>query len=123
MTFSEKPELFCAFCLRPRSETGTLAGSPLAAICHECARQAATLHDAHTPTPSDDTPMPVHQRWTDDELLGNLPQIATARDSLEECLHIWVDEARRRNISWARIGDAMNMTRQSAWERFHKPTP
>ena len=23
-----------------------------------------------------------------------------------------------RNISWARIGEAMGITRQSAWERF-----
>lgn len=29
-----------------------------------------------------------------------------------------VDELRRREVSWADIGEALGMSRQSAWERF-----
>jgi biotin operon repressor len=29
-----------------------------------------------------------------------------------------VDELRRREVSWAEIGEALGISRQSAWERF-----
>jgi hypothetical protein len=37
---------------------------------------------------------------------------------VEAALEQWVTEARRREASWARIGAALGMTRQAAWERF-----
>ncbi|MFF5262568.1 hypothetical protein ACFY4C_26835 [Actinomadura viridis] len=38
--------------------------------------------------------------------------------SLEVELRVWVRELRRRGVTWARIGQALGITRQSAWERF-----
>jgi ATP-dependent Clp protease ATP-binding subunit ClpX len=29
-----------------------------------------------------------------------------------------VDELRKREVSWAKIGEALGMSRQAAWERF-----
>jgi hypothetical protein len=37
---------------------------------------------------------------------------------VEGNLKVWVHRARDRGISWARIGQAIGMARQSAWERF-----
>lgn len=55
---------------------------------------------------------------TDQELLMQLPRIAQARDDVDSHLKSWVDAARQRGASWQAIGDALHMTRQSAWERF-----
>ncbi|WP_370121357.1 hypothetical protein [Arthrobacter sp. MW3 TE3886] len=60
---------------------------------------------------------------TDDELLAHLPEIAAVASQVEERLNAWVGTARQRRISWARIGAALGMTRQSAWERFQSPPP
>jgi ATP-dependent Clp protease ATP-binding subunit ClpX len=38
--------------------------------------------------------------------------------SADEGLRSLVDLLRRREVSWARIGDALGVTRQAAWERF-----
>jgi len=61
-------------------------------------------------------------RWereqTDDTLLATLPKIAAAGGQVERQLALWVTEARSRGITWTRIGAALGMTRQSAWERF-----
>ena len=51
-------------------------------------------------------------------LLARLPQVAQARDQVEAHLQRWVGAARERGISWASIGSALGMSRQSAWERF-----
>jgi hypothetical protein len=33
-------------------------------------------------------------------------------------LRLWVRELRRRGVTWSKIGVALGITRQSAWERF-----
>ncbi|MCB5294175.1 hypothetical protein [Arthrobacter sp. SO3] len=58
---------------------------------------------------------------TDDQLLAHLPEVAAVASQVEERLSAWVGTARERKISWARIGAALGMTRQSAWERFQPP--
>ena len=110
----------CSFCLRARAETGVLAAAPTAAICRDCAAGALKLLEA--PRPEDPGPLPAAP-WdalTDDELLERLPRVADARDQVEEHLRRWVGAARGRSISWAVIGSSLGMSRQSAWERFHR---
>lgn len=57
----------------------------------------------------------------DAQLLDHLPEIAAVGGQVEIRLGAWVNIARDRNISWAKIGNSLGMTRQSAWERFHRP--
>jgi hypothetical protein len=54
----------------------------------------------------------------DDGLLAHLLRIEAVRHQVDDDLRGWVGEARRRGISWDRIGEALGMRRQSAWERF-----
>jgi len=35
-----------------------------------------------------------------------------------EVLQLHVDELRKREVSWQKIGDALGVSRQAAWERF-----
>jgi ATP-dependent Clp protease ATP-binding subunit ClpX len=60
----------------------------------------------------------VQQNFDDDELLAVLPKVAAASAQPERQLALLVGKARARRITWARIGAAMGMTRQAAWERF-----
>lgn len=114
-------ETLCSYCLKPREKVGLLVRSPLAAICRDCAQRALTLIDeqpasaAHPPLPS------LLQEMSNEEILDRLPEVADAQVQVEEHLTEWVSVARKRKISWDRIGKSLGMTRQSAWERFkHK---
>jgi hypothetical protein len=65
---------------------------------------------------------PSALRATDDELLQRIPLIAASAANIEAGLRDRVHELRDRGMSWARIGAALGMTRQSAWERFARAT-
>lgn len=112
----------CSHCLLPRVAVGPLLHSPLATICRGCATLAVEKFDAEGVTGSDD-PRRLAPQWEgidDETLLRRIADIAGARDGVEKHLADWVDRARERGISWARIGECLGMTRQSAWERFEK---
>lgn len=45
-------------------------------------------------------------------------QVASARDRVDEGVGAVVRTLRARGVTWARIGVALGITRQSAWERY-----
>ena len=53
-----------------------------------------------------------------DQVLQDLSWIAESRTQSERHLADWVRMARSLGASWTRVGDALGMTRQSAWQRF-----
>lgn len=110
----------CSFCLRPREETGALVGAPAVGICQKCTEAAVVLFQNSVPA-SDTKPRAPWDALNNEELLGQLPKVAKARDDVENHLRTWVGAARNRKISWASIGESLGMSRQSAWERFHQP--
>jgi len=55
---------------------------------------------------------------SDEDLLATLPRVASVSHQVEVQLAEGVTAARARGITWTRIGGALGMTRQSAWERF-----
>lgn len=57
-------------------------------------------------------------RKANEEILEFLPRVAAVGAQVEDNLRVWVTRARDRGATWARIGAALGMTRQSAWERF-----
>lgn len=111
-------DVMCSYCLRSRAETGRLVASPLAAICRTCAEGAVTLFESDDTTGDIQGPTAPWAHMDDAALLARLPEVADAGTQVEDHLRVWVTAARERGISWAKIGDALGMTRQSAWERF-----
>lgn len=112
--------LLCSFCARSAGTSGPLVSGPGVAICRDCAEASVKLFDGNGG--NDGTPGEgPWTRMSDDELLAHLPEIAAVASQVEERLGAWVGTARERNVSWARIGAALGMTRQSAWERFQHP--
>ncbi|MFF4249367.1 ClpX C4-type zinc finger protein [Streptomyces sp. NPDC001822] len=113
---SEEPT-HCSFCGKPSSEVGKLVSGPGVYICDECVTLAERIV-------ADALGQPLTQgihAWTsmtDVEMLHHLPRLATDIDRAEAELRMWVQELRRRGVTWTRIGETFGITRQSAWERF-----
>jgi ATP-dependent Clp protease ATP-binding subunit ClpX len=58
------------------------------------------------------------QNIPSERLLARLKPIEQTLQGMGNQLHTVVDELRGREISWAQIGEALGVSRQSAWERF-----
>ncbi len=106
----------CSFCQKPTGDVGTMVAGPGVFICDACVDLCVEL------IKNKPEPMPKLASWeervTDDELLTALPQFQATGRQADLQLGIWVRQARSRGITWTRIGAALGMTRQSAWERF-----
>jgi ClpX C4-type zinc finger len=114
---TEQPVMaVCSFCLKPQTEVRRLVAGPGVFICDGCVALCAQLVDAPP------TPAPQLAAWDQavslEEALASLPRIAAAGAQVEQQLARWVHKARALGATWARIGEALGMTRQSAWERF-----
>lgn len=117
---TKKLEMRCSFCGRAHTEVAKLVAGPGIYICDGCVTLCvdvlAVSSAAEPPT------LPEWATLSDDELLERIPFIAASAANIEAGLRDRVLELRDRGISWARIGAALGMTRQSAWERFAPAT-
>jgi ATP-dependent Clp protease ATP-binding subunit ClpX len=111
----------CSFCGKDQNRDRRLIAGPDVAICNECVRlcseilqqdgtlparasQSRAKHDLH------DLPSEV--------LLKGLQSRSTGIQQAEEQLQEVVRILRQQGITWARIGEALGVSRQSAWERY-----
>jgi hypothetical protein len=107
--------LFCSFCLKPEPEVAKLIAGPGVCICDECVALCQQVMTAE----AEPVQLAPWQRIDDlDVVLTNLPRVATAGAQVEVTLAEWVRRARELGATWERIGDALGITRQSAWKRF-----
>jgi ClpX C4-type zinc finger protein len=113
-------EMRCSFCGKPHTEVAKLVAGPGVYICDGCVNLCVdVLSEAtHAEPPS----LPEWAALSDDELLQRIPLISSSAANIEAGLRDRVHELRERGVSWARIGSALGMTRQSAWERFSPAT-
>jgi ATP-dependent Clp protease ATP-binding subunit ClpX len=109
--------LHCSFCLKSQHEVAKLIAGPGAIfICDEC----VALCDEYV---AGRTPKIDHEQFKlanipSDRLLARLKPVERTLQGMGNQLHALVDELRGREVSWARIGEALGISRQSAWERF-----
>jgi len=132
----------CSFCMKSNTEVGALVAGPGVFICNECVDLCAQIIAAKDDTAEGkgeaaegkgeaaegegdaaegkNVPSPTFwERFQDvDSVLDVLPKAAAAGAQVEENLTQLVRRARSLGATWARIGEALGMTRQSAWERF-----
>lgn len=66
--------------------------------------------------PVDD--FPGWQEMSDETLLATLGPSMVLVDNARDMLQNHVDLLRERGVSWGRIGEALGVSRQAAWERF-----
>ncbi|MFJ7586704.1 ClpX C4-type zinc finger protein [Streptomyces sp. NPDC097617] len=107
----------CSFCGKPSAEAGRLIAGPGVYICDECVALSTSIIDGSLGGPVGPR-APIWESMADEEVLGHIPRVAVHIDQAEADLRSWVQELRRRGVTWTRIGEALGITRQSAWERF-----
>ncbi|GJF30499.1 hypothetical protein KNE206_31990 [Kitasatospora sp. NE20-6] len=109
--------LSCSFCGTSEAEVDKLVTGPGVCICNKCVDLATSIVAEYRGKPVD-LRLPLRGGMTDEQVLGHLPRVAAVADQVEADLRLWVRELRRRGVTWVRIGEALGITRQSAWERF-----
>jgi hypothetical protein len=111
-----KASVACSFCLKSTTDVATMVAGPGVFICDSCVAVCVEIIENKPEAP------PVLVAWerdlTDEALLELLPQVAAAGAQVERQLTGYVRKARTAGVTWQRIGTALGMTRQSAWERF-----
>ncbi|MHB1517090.1 MAG: ClpX C4-type zinc finger protein [Acidimicrobiales bacterium] len=104
------------FCLKANTDVGTLVAGPGVFICDQCVALCSQVIDGKP------SAVPQVAPWEAEaileEVLRNLAPVASAATQVGESLTAWVSKARSLGATWAQIGDALGITRQSAWERF-----
>ena len=123
--------LCCSFCTKSQFEVVKLVAGPGVFICNECvdlcdqiiaeeAKREASCTDDVARSAEADTPPPLRP-WdglSDDDLLAEMVRAHGAHQNVDRAVRRHVTALRERGVSWARIGEFLGMTRQSAWERF-----
>jgi hypothetical protein len=113
MPHAKKKPLYCSFCRRDENTVEKLIGGPGVYICDRCVGACNAILAGK--------PAPSFAGWdslSDDELVGTLRPAQAALSAVEDTLREHVQLLRKRGITWNRIGDALGVTRQAAWDRF-----
>ncbi len=108
-----KAKLFCTFCRRTAKEVPSLIAGPGVHICGDCVGICNRILEG--------VPTAGFAGWDslkDEDLLGNLARSQAASEAARDVLQQQIDALRKREISWQKIGDALGISRQAAWERF-----
>ena len=114
------PEVTCSFCAKPSSAVAKVIAGPGVYICNECVQLCNDIlvQEQRASSPPG-TQLPAREEaMTDEEILSLLPRIASVSAQTDASLQRLVTVLRGRGVTWARIGAALQITRQSAWERF-----
>jgi hypothetical protein len=107
----------CSFCTKEEPQVEQMIAGPGVYICNECVTLCNEIFANGTPG-REEASIPYWQTMSDDAMLDLLPRVASVATQVEDNLHVWVQRLRDRGVTWARIGGALGMARQSAWERF-----
>jgi ATP-dependent Clp protease ATP-binding subunit ClpX len=112
-------QVHCSFCAKPSSEVEKVIAGPGVYICNECVGLCGEILRAEQGKPSaPHAKLPAWEKLTDEQILDLLPRMAAVGEQNEASLQRLVTILRERRVTWARIGAALQVTRQSAWERF-----
>jgi hypothetical protein len=105
--------LCCSFCTKDKDAIAKLIAGPGVYICNECVGLCDLILA--------EEPAPKFGSWNelpDDEMLASLARIQAVVSQVNAAVHDHVAVLRDRGISWTRIGEALGVSKQAAWERF-----
>ena len=107
--------LYCSFCYKSQHEVRKLISGPGGIfICDECVALCNEIIAGHFPS----SKSPSVEELPTERLLERLGAIEETMQGKGNQLRQAVDLLRSRQVSWAVIGAALGISRQSAWERF-----
>ena len=107
--------LYCSFCFKSQHDVRKLIAGPAGIfICDECVALCDEIIAGRMPT----SKPPSAQELPTERLLEQLGAIEQTVQGKGSQLQGVVELLRSREVSWAQIGAALGISRQSAWERF-----
>ena len=107
--------LYCSFCFKSQHQVRKLISGPARIfICDECVELCTEIIVGRPPS----TKPPSPEELPTERLLERLGPIEESIQGKGNQLQSVVDLLRSRKVSWAQIGAALGISRQSAWERF-----
>ena len=114
---TEAPQTwYCSFCLKSQHEVAKrVAGPGRVSICDGCVALCAEWMEGRVPDTSE---FPAPEALPTERLMAQLPAIDSHYRGQGAQLQWVVNLLRKRKVSWARIGEALGVSRQAAWERF-----
>jgi hypothetical protein len=119
MPISAPAKPHCSFCVKSSDEVAKLISGTGVYICDECVR---LCNDILAMQSGGDTASPpeidLWKKQSDQEILDSLPRAAVVSAQADARIQSLVDILRERGVPWAKIGTALGVTRQSAWEKF-----
>jgi hypothetical protein len=108
--------MYCSFCIKSHRDVKTLISGPSGIfICDEC---VALCNEVIAGRPPDPSKFPAASALATERLLEHLRSIEDTVQGKGNQLQSTVELLRSRSVSWAQIGAALGISRQSAWERF-----
>jgi hypothetical protein len=108
--------LYCSFCFKSQHEVKRLISGPFSVfICDECVDLCNEIIARRPRTPSKSS---TPDEMSTEFLLERLQAIEDTVQGKGNQLQQAVEILRSREVSWAQIGAALGISRQSAWERF-----
>ena len=114
--YEGKGPLYCSFCLKSQHEVKKLiAGPGFIFICDGC---VGLCNDVIEDRPIDRGAFSGLDNIPSERLLTQLKPIEQTLQGKGNQLQAVVETLRKREVSWAAIGEALGVSRQSAWERF-----
>jgi hypothetical protein len=113
-------QLCCSFCAKSSSDVEKVIAGPGVYICNECVGVCNDIlrSERQEPLESGTRLSAWEEGMTDEQILDQVPRVAAVGAQTEASLQRLVTVLRGRRVTWARIGTALGITRQSAWERF-----
>lgn len=108
--------LYCSFCIKSQHEVRKLISGPARIfICDEC---VGLCNEVIAGRPPNQSKFPSAKELPTERLLEHLRSIEDTVQGKGDQLQLAVELLRSREVSWAQIGTALDISRQSAWERF-----
>jgi ClpX C4-type zinc finger len=112
---ADSKTVYCSFCFKSQHEVKMLIAGPAGIfICDECVALCDQYVAGRPPKPNPTSP----EELPTERLLEQLQAIEATVQGNGNQLQRVVELLRSREVSWAQIGGALGISRQSAWERF-----
>jgi hypothetical protein len=110
---SQSQTVCCSFCHKDKDAVTKLIAGPGVYICNECVNLCDLIIAEEQ--------VREFGSWNerpDDELLASLARVQAVVSQVDAAVHDRVAILRDRGINWTRIGQALGVSKQAAWERF-----
>jgi ATP-dependent Clp protease ATP-binding subunit ClpX len=112
----QRKTLYCSFCFKSQHKVKMLISGPASIfICGECVDVCNQCIAGRFP---DKSKSPSDKELPTERLLERLSAIEDTIQGKGNQLQWVVELLRSREVSWAVVGAALGISRQSAWERF-----